>query len=140
MLAVDAAAEMRCSVFIGAGSQAEYGRFEGKLNANVPTFPENGYGIAKLCAGQMTRIRCNQKGIKHIWTRILSVYGPYDGSGTMVMSTIEKLLSGARAPCTKGNRCGIICILRMLQNDVSVGMLWSKRKDILSWKRCGETT
>ena len=92
LLAVDAAAEMRCSVFIGAGSQAEYGRFEGKLNANVPTFPENGYGIAKLCAGQMTRIRCNQKGIKHIWTRILSVYGPYDGSGTMVMSTIEKLL------------------------------------------------
>ena len=33
---------------------------------------------AKLCAGQMTRIACAQKGIQHVWARILSVYGPYD--------------------------------------------------------------
>lgn len=102
--AVDAAAELGCAVFIGAGSQAEYGRFEGKLNAQVPTFPENGYGMAKLCAGQMTRIRCEQKGLKHIWTRILSVYGPYDGSKTMVMSNIGKMLKGQRASCTKAEQ------------------------------------
>ena len=54
--AVDAAYELGCKTFIGAGSQAEYGRYEGDLNASVPAFPENGYGIAKLCAGQMTRI------------------------------------------------------------------------------------
>lgn len=102
--AVDAAAELGCNVFIGAGSQAEYGRYEGKLNADVPTFPENGYGIAKLCAGQMTRIRCAQRNIKHIWTRILSVYGPYDGSRTMVMSMIWKMLKGERASCTQGEQ------------------------------------
>ena len=50
--AVEAAAALGCSKFIGAGSQAEYGRFEGKLNEETPAFPENGYGIAKLCAGQ----------------------------------------------------------------------------------------
>lgn len=55
--AVNAAAVMGCSAFIGAGSQAEYGRVEGKLNSQVPAFPENGYGMAKLCAGQMTRIQ-----------------------------------------------------------------------------------
>lgn len=92
--AVDAMADLACGVFIGAGSQAEYGRYEGKLNAGVPTFPENGYGMAKLCAGQMTRVRCSQKGIKHIWMRILSVYGPYDGSSTMIMSSIIKMLAG----------------------------------------------
>lgn len=102
--AVDAAAELGCNAFIGAGSQAEYGRYEGKLDAKVPTFPENGYGIAKLCAGQMTRIRCEQRGIRHIWTRILSVYGPYDGSKTMVMSIIRKMLKGEKAPCTKGEQ------------------------------------
>ncbi len=102
--AVDAAAKLGCEMFIGAGSQAEYGRYEGKLNAEVPVFPENGYGIAKLCAGQMTRIRCEQKGIKHIWTRILSVYGPYDGSKTMVMSMIDKMINGERASCTKGEQ------------------------------------
>lgn len=102
--AVDAAAELGCDVFIGAGSQAEYGRYEGKLNAMVPVFPENGYGMAKLCAGQMTRLRCNQRGIRHIWTRILSVYGPYDGNRTMIMSMIEKFLKGERASCTKGEQ------------------------------------
>lgn len=102
--AVEAAAAIGCHTFIGAGSQAEYGRFEGKLNAKVPAFPENGYGIAKLCAGQMTRILCEQKGIAHIWTRILSIYGPYDGAGTMVMSTIGKLLKGEHQQCTAGEQ------------------------------------
>lgn len=102
--AVDAAAELRCSLFIGAGSQAEYGRYEGRLNAKVPAFPENGYGMAKLCAGQMTRVRCGQKGIRHIWARICSVYGPYDGSGTMVMDILGKLLAGVHTSCTKGEQ------------------------------------
>ncbi len=102
--AVDAAKELGCSAFVGAGSQAEFGRYEGKLNAEVPVFPENGYGIAKLCAGQMTRLACEQKGIRHIWTRILSVYGPYDGSATMVMQTIAKLLDGQKPSCTKGEQ------------------------------------
>lgn len=102
--AVDAAAKLGCKAFIGAGSQAEYGRHEGKLSADAPAFPENGYGIAKLCAGQMTRIQCGQKGIKHIWTRILSVYGPYDGSKTMIMSSINKMLHGERVSCTKGEQ------------------------------------
>ena len=99
--AVKTAYEMGCKKFIGAGSQAEYGRVEGKLSANTPTFPENGYGIAKLCAGQMTRILCEQKGMEHIWVRILSVYGPYDGEDTMVMSTIKKILEGEVPTFTK---------------------------------------
>lgn len=102
--AVDAAYELGCKTFIGAGSQAEYGRFEGDLNASVPAFPENGYGIAKLCAGQMTRIACQQKGIRHIWTRILSIYGPYDGDKTMVSSTIIKLMNSEKPSCTKGEQ------------------------------------
>lgn len=102
--AVDAAYKLGCKTFIGAGSQAEYGRFEGDLNASVPAFPENGYGIAKLCAGQMTRIACQQKGIRHIWTRILSIYGPYDGDKTMVSSTIIKLMNSEKPSCTKGEQ------------------------------------
>lgn len=102
--AVAAAAQIGCSRFIGAGSQAEYGRREGKLDAQTPIFPENGYGIAKLCAGQMTRILCRQKGMEHIWTRILSIYGPYDGEHTMVTSVIDKLLSNEPAQCTKGEQ------------------------------------
>ena len=37
--AVQLAKRVGCRVFIGAGSQAEYGRIEGKLCADTPTFP-----------------------------------------------------------------------------------------------------
>lgn len=100
--AVHAAKALGCQVFIGAGSQAEYGRVEGKLTPDTPCFPENGYGMAKLCAGQMSRIECRKLGIDHIWTRILSVYGPGDGAATMISGVIRSLLSGEKPALTAG--------------------------------------
>lgn len=102
--AVAAAKRFGCHTFIGAGSQAEYGRVEGVLKPDTPTFPEMGYGIGKLCAGQMTREYAHQLGMKHIWTRILSVYGPNDGAQSMVMSTINKLKNGEIPQFTKGEQ------------------------------------
>lgn len=105
--ALDAAALAKrfgCSAFVGAGSQAEYGRVEGNLNSQTPAFPENGYGMAKLCAGQMTRLYCRQAGMRHVWTRILSIYGPGDGAGSMVMSAIHRLLAGETPAFTKGEQ------------------------------------
>lgn len=102
--AVALAERMGCQVFVGAGSQAEYGRFEGALNASVPAFPENGYGIAKLCAGQLSRLECGKRGICHIWARILSVYGPYDSDKTMITTVIRTLLSGEVPALTKGEQ------------------------------------
>lgn len=102
--AVELANRMHCKVFIGAGSQAEYGRFERKLSETTPTFPENGYGIAKLCAGQMTKERAHQLGMRQIWTRIFSVYGPYDGKQSMIMSAIDKMIKGEKTSFTKGEQ------------------------------------
>ena len=102
--AVELAARTGCSCFVGAGSQAEYGRAECKLNSNTPTFPENQYGIAKLCAGQMSRELCHTFGMRHNWVRILSVYGPYDTSSSMVMSTIAALKEGTIPRFTKGEQ------------------------------------
>lgn len=90
--AVNLANRLGCSTFVGAGSQAEYGRACGKLSADTKTEPENGYGIAKLTAGRMSRILCRELGMKHVWARILSVYGEYDGENSMVMSTIGKII------------------------------------------------
>lgn len=73
--AVRTAAAMGCRVFVGTGSQAEYGRVDGVLRADTPTNPENGYGMAKLCAGQMSRTEAAALGMDHVWARILSVYG-----------------------------------------------------------------
>lgn len=102
--AVELAKRLGCHTFIGAGSQAEYGRVEGKLTPDMPVRPENGYGMAKLCAGQMSRVVCEKLQMKHIWTRILSVYGPYDGAGSMVMSAVKKFRDGEQAAFTPGEQ------------------------------------
>ena len=102
--AVALAGRLGCHTFVGAGSQAEYGRVEGQLTPRTPAFPENGYGMAKLCAGQMSRVMCEQRGIRHVWARILSVYGPYDTETSMIMSTLAKLKKGEKPSYTEGEQ------------------------------------
>lgn len=102
--AVGLAKRLGCSVFVGAGSQAEYGRVSGVLRPDTPCAPENEYGRAKLRACGETRKLCTDLGIRHIWTRILSIYGPYDGENTMVMSVIRKLLAGEKPSLTAGEQ------------------------------------
>lgn len=102
--AVRLAKKMGCHTFVFAGSQAEYGRVEGKLTADTVTCPENEYGKYKLQAGKTTRALCENLSIKHIWARILSVYGPYDSKTSMIMSAISKLCNGESAKFTKGEQ------------------------------------
>ena len=89
---------------MGAGSQAECGIVEGKLSSHTPAFPDNGYGMAKLCAGQMSRVACRSLGMRHVWVRILSVYGPYDSPRSLVAYAISKLSAGERASFTAGEQ------------------------------------
>lgn len=102
--AVNLAEKLGCYVFVGAGSQAEYGRTNEVLTEETSTKPESAYGMAKLCAGQMTRLACQQKGIKHIWPRILSAYGPKCQPQSVINYTLTELLNGRRPSLSKGEQ------------------------------------
>ena len=102
--AVSLAKRLGCECFLGAGSQAEYGRCDERLTPETLPCPENAYGIGKLSAGHMTRELCRQLGIRHVWTRILSVYGPNDGEKTLITSLVNSLLKGERPVSTKGEQ------------------------------------
>lgn len=102
--AVALADALGCKVFIGAGSQSEYGHVSGILTPKLPCNPDNGYGVAKLAAGQLSHLECRKRGMRHNWCRLLSVYGPGDADYTMVMSGIIKLLKGERPSYTKGEQ------------------------------------
>lgn len=102
--AISLAKRLGCNTFIGAGSQAEYGRVNGNLTPTTKTVPENGYGIAKLTAGLMAKIACQKEGLKCIWVRVLSVYGPNDNKKSMIASTLEKLINNQNAQFTKGEQ------------------------------------
>lgn len=102
--AVDLCKALDCSVFVMTGSQAEYGRKDAPIVEQMEKNPENAYGMAKLCAEQMTRLMCKKYGIKHIWPILFSVYGPFDGANSLVDMTIKGLQRKEVIPYTKGEQ------------------------------------
>lgn len=107
--AVKVAADLGCCVYVGAGSQAEHGHIEGLVTPETPCVPNSGYGIAKLCAGHMTRLECNKLGIRHVWARILSAYGPGDSPLSVIPTIINKLLHNEVPALTKGEQIWDFC-------------------------------
>lgn len=101
--AVKAAATLGCRLFVGAGSQAEYGYPEKlPMGPRDRTDPVQAYGIAKLAAGKLSRQLAHQLGIRCAWVRIFSIYGPEDKPGTMIMSTFRKITQKLPAEFTSG--------------------------------------
>ena len=99
--AVRLAKRCGCTVFIGAGSQAEYGLQTVPLTPDLPVNPESGYGIAKYTAGKMSKMLCQQLGMRFNWMRILSVYGKKDNSYTLISYVINELNAGRSPELTK---------------------------------------
>lgn len=102
--ALELAQRLNCKTFIGAGSQAEYGIVKGIITPKTKTKSLNEYGKAKLKAGRLIHKKAKKLGLKSIWVRILSVYGPYDNPNTMIMSTIKKLHNNEPAQFTKAEQ------------------------------------
>lgn len=110
--AVRLAKKAGCSVFVGAGSQAEYGPVANPLAPDTPTNPESGYGIAKLSAGLFARLLCKQIGLRFNWIRILSVYGVKDAPHTLIKYVISELLAGRSPELTPCNQVWDYCDAR----------------------------
>ena len=90
--AMEAAITLSCKVFVGSGSQAEYGKCSGKIDESHLTVPDTEYGKAKLKAYERLEVMAKSNGIRFVWTRIFSVYGIYDYPKTLVMSALDKML------------------------------------------------
>lgn len=101
--AVKAANTCGCTKFIGAGSQAEYGRLDiDKIGVDSLINPTQPYGIAKYAAGKLAKEKADFLGIDCVWVRIFSIYGKYDKPSTLVSSTIAKMKTEGRIPFTQG--------------------------------------
>ena len=99
--AVHLASRSGCKVFVGAGSQAEYGIQTVDLTPDLAVKPESGYGIAKYAAGKLSAMLCKSLGIRQNWVRILSVYGPHDGENTLISYVIRELKAGRSPELTR---------------------------------------
>ena len=88
--AVELANKLGCKKFIGAGSQAEYGRVDHVITSETAVAPLISYGMAKYAAGRLCAKLCRQYGMICIWGRIFSVYGQHDNKETMLSYAIDQ--------------------------------------------------
>jgi UDP-glucose 4-epimerase len=108
---VELAAQGGCKTWIGVGSQAEYGPYEGILHADAPARPNTPYGVTKLCVGLLSAQLCALSGLSHVWLRLLATYGPQDDVGRLIPMVILKLLAGQAPALTDGaQRCDYLYV------------------------------
>lgn len=113
------AKRLGCRKFLGIGSQAEYGLKNEKLTADMSTNPITGYGIGKLCTSFMGRIEAHKLNLEYNWIRVLSVYGPYDGMHTLVMTLIKNMFENRDIALTEGAQ-----LWDYLYSDDAAKALW----------------
>lgn len=88
-----------CQKFLTAGSQAEYGLWtrKEKLKEDATPDPNTEYGKYKLRFYEYAKDYCKANGCMLIEPRFFSLYGPKDYEGTLVISTLKKMLENK--PC-----------------------------------------
>lgn len=96
--------ECGVQLFIGAGSQAEYGPKNCQIDETELPRPTTLYGASKLSAGILTERIAALGGMRHAWLRIFSTYGPMDNAGWMLPTVITKLLNRERPSLTAGEQ------------------------------------
>ena len=96
--------DLGCKVFIGVGSQAEYGFCQDVITEDNISEPNTAYGVWKLATGHKLIELGNKNGIRVIWGRIFSIYGKGDYENTLIMSSIRKMQSNEPIDMTEGTQ------------------------------------
>ena len=52
----------------------------------------------------MTRSLCQQADIRHVWARVLSVYGLHENRDSLIVAAMQTLLSGKKFAMTAGDQ------------------------------------
>ena len=94
------AADVGCKVFVGAGSQAEYGPYDRAISPDDASHPTTLYGRAKLAAAGFVAKIASDRGMRFAWLRIFSTYGPRDADYWLIPSFILTLRKGGKMSLT----------------------------------------
>lgn len=94
------------TTWVGLGSQAECGHFDGRIDETFRSVPASEYGRAKKAAHDMLRERLMPAGVRVVWLRVFGVYGPRQPRGWLIPDAITTLRRGAAMDLTSGEqRC-----------------------------------
>ena len=98
------AADAGVRVFVGLGSQAEYGPYDEPLREDLTPRPVSLYGMAKLCTAELTRGMCAAYGMRWAWLRLTAAYGPMDDRAHLLPAVIQDLLAARRPAVSEGTQ------------------------------------
>jgi nucleoside-diphosphate-sugar epimerase len=101
LLAAKTAAFLGCKVFVGTGSQAEYGAVNQVIDESTEEKPVTAYGMVKLAAGKLVAEYCRSLGIRCNWVRVFSVYGPHENDYILTSYVIRTLLDNKKPTLTQ---------------------------------------
>ena len=95
-----------CNVrkFIGLGSQAEYGGFNGCITEAHATNPNEAYGCVKVVCAQLTNQFCRLHHIDWFWLRLFSVFGKGESGNWLIPALVNKLITTDQMDFTPGDQ------------------------------------
>lgn len=91
-------------IIIGTGSQAELGSVPEPINESQPDSPTTEYGRAKVAVRSLFNSYAQKHGIRWVWARVFSTYGPLDSGDWLIPATMKALSIGRETPLTKGEQ------------------------------------
>lgn len=102
--AMDAAKEMKCKRFVGAGSIHEIECMKEMESSEAVSNYANFYKTSKLAAHYYCKLKASQYGIDFLWPRLTNTYGAGELSGRLISSVIQQLLRGESPALTEGTQ------------------------------------
>jgi UDP-glucose 4-epimerase len=90
--------------FIGLGSQAEYGAAADRNRTQEAGRPTTLYGTSKLCAGLLAERVCGAFGMRFVWLRLFSAYGPGEDPTWLIPNLCARLFARERPATTAGEQ------------------------------------
>lgn len=96
--------ESSIKFFISLGSQAEYGLHEDPIKESFKTRPETLYGKMKLKSALYAQKFCKENGIRFVWLRLFSSYGPFDNPKWLIPYVICNCLKSNKILVTKATQ------------------------------------
>ncbi len=98
---IELANQLGCKQWVGIGSQAEYGIKNRAIDETMTLEPVTTYGKAKVAAYWTAKGLCDYYGIKMLWSRVFSLYGPGDQNDNFIPYIVHKILQKQTPKLTK---------------------------------------
>jgi nucleoside-diphosphate-sugar epimerase len=98
------AGKVKAAKFIGLGSQAEYGVYNGCINENQPLNAFEAYGHVKLICAEMVKQYCIYHKIDWYWLRLFSFFGKGESENWLIPSLVKKVFYNDHMDLTLGEQ------------------------------------